>query len=200
MRHPLSFSLPLLPAFVCLVGLGALSACDPAPSTPDEAQLERLLEGQPDIFVQTDPHYTLEGLEGIHLGQPRDAALEALSRICPETMEYRAGDLGARAWFRGCEFPRARQGIVSVRVGFWPNIDDRVATLEVKRLGLSSPVVSARFRQHIGGVNEEMIRSGFVQMRGERYQMMADWDDGKDGPAHIATGFNPARLDAVDLP
>lgn len=187
-------------ALATLLVLGvALVACEPESPPPSEKEAKQILEGQPELFIERDKHWTLEGLDGIELGQPRDEALEALSEICPQTMEYRAGNLGDNAWFRGCEFERPHDGVVSVRVGFWPKLDDRVSTLEIKRLNASAPVVSERFRQLVGEVESEVVRSAFVQMRGKKYQMMADWDEGKNGPAHIAAGFNPDNLDAIDV-
>jgi hypothetical protein len=181
------------------LALSFAMGCDSASDTPSEAEARQILEGQPSIFVEKDDHYSLEGLDGIELGDTKDQALEKLEDICPQTMEYRVGKLGGNAWFRGCEFDKPQDGVVSVRVGFWPKLDDRVATLEVKREGLSAPVVSERFRQFVGGVESETVRSGFVQMRAKKYQMMADWDEGKDGPAHIATGFNPDNIDSLEL-
>ncbi|MGM0556842.1 MAG: hypothetical protein ACQEVA_10735 [Myxococcota bacterium] len=175
-----------------------LAACKSEQKEPSADEARQILEGQPEIFVERGSHYSLQGMDGIVLGQPKDQALAALEELCPRTMEYRVGKFGGNAWFRGCEFNRPRDGIVSIRVGFWPKLDDRVATLEIKREGLSAPVVSERFRQLVGDVDSEIVRSGFVQMRAETYQMMADWDEGKQGPAHIATGFNPENLDKIE--
>lgn len=185
---------------LALVGLSSLSlaGCKSETKPPSAQEARQILEGQPQIFIEKDDHFTLEGLDGIAVGDAKQEALDELESVCPKTMEYRVGKLGGDAWFRGCEFDKPRDGVISVRVGFWPHLDDRVATLEVKREGLSAPVVSERFRQFVGGVQSETVRSGFVQMRAEKYQMMADWDEGKDGPAHIAAGFNPDNIDQID--
>lgn len=189
----------LVASLVAIAVIFGLAACKSEEKSPSADQVRQILEGQPEVFVESDPHYSLQGMDDIVLGQSKDEALAALEKLCPKTMEYRAGNLGGDAWFRGCEFNRPRDGVISMRVGFWPKLDDRVATLEIKREGLSAPVVSERFRQLVGGVNSEIVRSGFVQMRAEKYQMMADWDEGKEGPAHIATGFNPDNLDEIDI-
>jgi hypothetical protein len=194
-RRPRTALFVLVVAATASIGLLACKSEDKQP--PSAEEVRQILEDQPAVFVETGAHYTLEGMEGIVLGQPKDDALAALEELCPRTFEYRAGKLGADAWFRGCEFDRPKNGVVSMRVGFWPKLDDRVATLEIKREGVSAPVASERFRQLVGGVNSEIVRSGYVQMRAEKYQMMADWDEGKEGPAHIATGFNPDNLDKI---
>lgn len=198
-RSSRSRRLVIVLSVLCGLSSAALVACEADTEPPSPEQARQILEGQPQIFVEKDDHFTLEGLGDIAIGDSKPEALEELETICPKTMEYRVGKLGGDAWFRGCEFTKPRDGVVSVRVGFWPSLDDRVATLEVKREGLSAPVVSERFRQFVGGVQSETVRSGFVQMRAQTYQMMADWDEGKEGPAHIAAGFNPDNIDQIDF-
>ena len=172
--------------------------CEQSPDRPSPEEVERILDGAPEVIRETDSGATLEGLEGIWLGQPQDDALDALAEMCPDTMEYRLQHTAEKAWFRGCEFDRPKGSIHSIRVGFWPSIGNRVATLEVKRDDVGLPVVRERFRKFTGGVRRDMVRSGYLEMRAERYQLLADRDEGKEGPTHITMGFSRSYAERFD--
>lgn len=173
-------------------------ACEADQPPPTGAEREALLADQPEIFVERDGHLALEGLPGVWVTQPKDEALAAIEALCDDPMEYRVGDLGGNAWFRGCEFDEPRDGVVSVRVGFWPRIDDRVAVVEVKRQGLAPAVVRERFRDRADITGLDMVRPHYVQMEGERYQMVAAWDEGLEGPARISAGLTQKAGNALE--
>lgn len=181
-------TLTLLLAAGLLATLG-LTACDRTIPPPSPEEQQKILKDAPQIFDETDGKVSLDGLPGVYLGQPKDEALAAVKKLCPKPMEYRAGEMGDNAWFRGCVLKEARGPITSVRVGFWPRLGDRVATLEVKRGDATLDQIRERFRQFAGKLSVDLPHPGMVEMRGQKYQMMADKDDGKDAPAHIAFGY-----------
>jgi hypothetical protein len=186
--------------FIMLIAAAAvLAACEektPAP-TPEERQ--DILADAPDLFVVDERGVTLEGVESFYLGQPKDQALEALQDFCPKTMDYRAGKEDKDAWFRGCVLPEARGSITSVRVGFWPVLDERVATLEVQRTGVSVAAARERFRDLVDELSVDLHRPGIVEMRSHTYQMLADVDDGTQAPTHITVGYNPQQVDQLEF-
>ncbi|MFW5968740.1 MAG: hypothetical protein ACOCV2_14545, partial [Persicimonas sp.] len=79
-----------------------------------------------------------------------------------------------------------------------PKLDDRVATLEIKRADVKLEEVRERFRDVAGTLEVDLIRGGLLEMRAETYQVMADIDDGKDQPTHIAFGYTDEYADRAD--
>ena len=171
----------------------AVSACERPARAPSPEQHAALLADAPEIFLPeiSEPHRdaTLADIGEIYLGQDSESALLELEKLCPKTMEYRAGDVGENAWFRGCVLKKPVGGLLSVRVGFWPKLSDRVATLDIKRDDISLDQARERFREFATDLSADYPHPGLVEMRGEKYQMMANTDEGSDGPTHIAFGY-----------
>ncbi|QDG50016.1 hypothetical protein FIV42_04445 [Persicimonas caeni] len=166
-----------------------LTACDNRVEPPSAEERQAILKDAPEVFATRDDHATLKGIETLYLGQPKDDALDALAEFCPKTMEYKGGDFAQNAWFRGCVFREPRGALISVRVGFWPKLDDQVATLEVKRTDVKLEAVRERFRDFVDEVTFDVPRAGILEMRSEKYQIHADIDEGADGPTHITMGY-----------
>ena len=176
--------------FICLIILAfLLPACDSKIDPPSVEQQEAILKNAPEIFSTRDGHATLRGIEALYLGQSKDEALEEIAKLCPDAMEYRTGEMSEKAWFRGCVLREPRGPIVSVRVGFWPRIGDRVATLEVKHTNIGLDAVRERFRDFADTVETDLPRPGILEMRAQKYQLMADIDEGAKGPSHITLGY-----------
>lgn len=184
---------------ILIAAAAVLAACEEKTPAPTAEERQQILADAPDLFVADDRRLSLEGVESFYLGQPKQQALEALEAFCPKTMDYRAGKEANDAWFRGCVLPEPREGIISVRVGFWPVLDERVATLEVQRTGVSLAAARERFRDLVDELIVDLHRPGIVEMRSHTYQMLADVDDGTAGPTHITVGFNPQRIDQIDF-
>jgi hypothetical protein len=179
---------PILAALLLATAL--LSACDRTVPPPTAEEQQAILEDAPEIFATRGDNATLKGIETIYLGQPKDDALEALADFCPKTMEYRGGRLSDDAWFRGCVLREPKGPIVSIRVGFWPRLGDQVSTLEVKRNDIGIDAARERFRQFADEVIFDIPHPGMVEMRAPKYQMIADIDEGADGPTHITFGYS----------
>lgn len=173
-----------------------LPACDRKAEPPSPEERQAILQDAPSIFTRVDGNATLRGIENLYLGQSRDEALDELSEMCPRAMEYRTGEEKEKAWFRGCVFRQARGPIVSVRVGFWPRLDNRVSTLEVKRADIGLEAVRERFREFVDEVTVDLPRPGLLEMRAKKYQIMADIDEGAEGPTHITLGYTKKWADA----
>ncbi len=173
-----------------------LTACDRKLPPPSAEEREAILQDAPEIIVTDDERISLAGIESLYLGQPADEALEALDELCPKTMDYQTGEMGKSASFRGCVFSEPKGEVLSVRVGFWPKIDDRLATLEVKRSDIELDAVRERFRDFVDDdLSVDLLRSGLLEMRSTKYQLMADTDDGPQGPTHITMGYSPKYVD-----
>lgn len=177
-----------------------LTACDRKLPPPSEEEREAILQDAPEIIVTEDDRISLAGIDSLYLGQPNDEALAALAELCPKTMDYNTGEIGESASFRGCVFSEPKGEVRSVRVGFWPKIDDRLATLEVKRADIELEAVRERFRDFVDDeLTVDLLRSGLLEMRSTKYQLMADTDDGPQGPTHITMGYSPKYVDEHGL-
>lgn len=177
----------ILPALLLITLI--LSACERKVPPPGPEERQEILADAPEIFATKDDTATLRGIESLYLGQPKEDALEALGEFCPKTMEYRGGKLSKNAWFRGCVIPEPEGDITSIRVGFWPQLDDHVATLEIKRKDVELDQVRERFREFVDDVKVDLPHPGMLEMRGQKYQVLADIDEGAEGPAHITLGY-----------
>ncbi|AWV88239.1 hypothetical protein DFR33_101261 [Bradymonas sediminis] len=180
------------PGLILLTVAISLVACKPRDVAPTAEEHAAILKDAPELFVPEagERGPGLVGIGNIYLGQEKDAALAELAKICPKTMEYRAGDAGENAWFRGCVLRKSKDGILSVRVGFWPRIGDRVSTLDIKRDDITLEQARERFRALVPEVTGEYPHPGVIEMRAEKYQMLADIDEGVDGPTHVAVGYS----------
>lgn len=99
--------------------------------------------------------------------------------------------MGSDAYFLGCRL-EGHETIESLRVGFWPDIGERVATLEYKRKTVPPPAVRQRYLAVVDEKDlEETLEPRSIRIKSARYRLFADWDEGEDGPAHIVVGFSP---------
>lgn len=179
------------PGLIFLIIAISTVACKPRDVARTPEEHAEILKDAPQLFVPEDGERgpSLAGIGDIYLGQEKEAALAELAKLCPKTMEFRAGKAGENAWFRGCVLREPLDGIVSVRVGFWPRLDDRVSTLDIKRDNITLSQARERFRELVPELKGEYPHPGVIEMRAEKYQMLADIDDGVDGPTHIAMGY-----------
>lgn len=182
MKH---LGLIVLFVVICMVG------CKPRDVARTPQEHEEILKDAPELFVAEKGARgpTLVGIGDIYLGQKEEQALVELAKICPKTMEYRSGDAGEDAWFRGCVLKDPKDGILSVRVGFWPKLGNRVSTLDIKRDDITLSQSRERFRDLVAEVSGEYPHPGMLEMRGKKYQMLADVDQGTGGPTHVVIGY-----------
>ena len=156
-----------------------------------DAEIEELVAGQPQIFVDKQSSMTLEGIENLYLGQSYDEAMEALHGYCGDGITvYDGGWRHSDAVFKGCLIDEGTT-TRTIRAGFWPFNDDRVSTLEIKSQVIALPVVRARFSQLSQELSLDLPRRGLLQMANNRYRLIANWDEGLDKPVHITIGFHP---------
>jgi len=176
-------------ALAALFGIAPLTnGCDSDDRTIPEAWSSLSLEQAPTLFEQRDGHPAPADLPGeLHLGQAHDAAMEILKSTCPNTVRRDSNSLSAEAFFVGCRLAESEAGpLHSLRIGFWPRIDKKSATLEAKRDHVDPGIVWRRFRQV---VDEDQIRrkrwtGNILMVWTPRYRLFADWDEGDDGPHH----------------
>lgn len=170
-----------------------LVACDgPTPTGPSAERIEALTQDAPQLFTTEPPQ--LEGLEGLYLGMPKEQALEVLSTMCTRLIELDGGRFRGGTYFRGCHTPN-HPFLFSFRVGFHPKLNDAIFTLEVKRKPVEQDVVIARIWQKIEGIHTQMIRRAIVRVEAARFNVFADWDDGRDAPTHLLIGFSEAEIE-----
>ena len=158
------------------------------PLTAEE--IEEATKDQPQIFLFHEGNLTLEGLEGLYLGQEFDAAMKALHEHCEVLEIYDGGWRHKNAVFKGCIID-IEETTRTVRVGFWPHNQNRVSTLEIKEDPIPMRVVRARFSQIAGALTMDLPRRGLLMMTDENYRLFASWDDGEAEAAHILVGFQP---------
>jgi len=172
--------------------LGPLTGGCESDGTRPEAWTDVSLDDQPNLFERRRGHPALTDLRDLYLGQSRDSALETIRRYCgDDVIERGEGMFGGEATFLGCRVER--DGPVQfVRVGFWPRLDERVATLEVKRTSVPPAAVYDSFRRLIDEEpDNRVLRPQIVQLEYPEYRLFADWDQGLDGPTHLTVGFDP---------
>lgn len=171
---------------------GALAGCHARDQAPGPAERAEILKGAPELFAAptTERGPAFADVDALYLGQSQEDALAHLEKLCPNPMDYRSGELGEGAWFRGCVLREPIAGVLSVRVGFWPKLGNRVSTLDIKRDDITLAQAREHFRTLLGDTLEaEHPHPGLVEMFGAQYQMMADIDEGPEGPTHIAFGY-----------
>ena len=155
-----------------------------------EVEIERLTEGQPEIFTLDNDHLTLKGLEGLYLGQPFEEGMKALQEYCEILEVFDGGWRHNHAVFKGCIIDQDHH-TRTLRVGFWPSNENRVSTLELKDRRLSQPLVRARFTQIAGPLSKDLPRRGLLMMADPQYRLFASWDDGEEQPVHLIVGLQP---------
>jgi hypothetical protein len=173
-----------------VAAIGLVAGCQDESTPPkdwssvDQAQ-------QPTLFEARNGHPALRDLEGLHLGQSHDEAMDALHTYCKNPVRREKGYFGGGAYFVGCRITE-HDRLHYVRLGFWPRIDDRLATLEIKRATV--PPMAVRHQALAlfeGQQTEQTYQSRMLQVIGDTYRVYADWDEGLDGSTHIIVGFDP---------
>ncbi len=186
-QRPLDlFSICILLGLSCLL----VSSCRDD-STPPDSWEEVELANEPQLFETRQGHPALIELEGLHLGQKSEPARSALRKYCEHPVRRDSRQMGSDAYFLGCRL-EDHETIESLRIGFWPDIGERVATLEYKRKAVPPRTVRQRYLTVVDeeGV-DETLEPRSVRITSARYRLFADWDEGKDGPTHIVVGFSP---------
>ena len=178
----------LVVSLLLLVAMGT-AGCK-SDSKPPEAWPEVTEGDQPTLFEHRAGHPAIAEIDGLYLGQEHDAALRALADYCKHPVKRGAGMFGGDAYFVGCRL-EDRAPLQYIRLGFWPRIDERVATLEIKRDSVPPPVVRKQFLALLDGKPNETLSHRIIQMTAGRYRFFADWDEGLDGPTHLIIGFSP---------
>jgi hypothetical protein len=190
-----------------LVALGLVTgstACDADKREIPDAWSSISLDEAPQIIELRRHHPAPADLPAsLHLGQSHDAAMQVIKSNCPNTVRLDSKMPGADAYFVGCQLPAPGtrgddidlpESLKSLRVGFWPRIDRRVATLEVKRTHADPAVVWRRFRQALpddADIIQARWTGQILSAATESYRLHADWDEGSDGPTHLVIGFDP---------
>lgn len=160
-------------------------------STPPDSWEDIELASEPQLFEIRQGHPALAELEGLHLGQKNEPARSALREYCEHPVRRDSRQMGSDAYFLGCRL-EDHETIESLRVGFWPDIGERVATLEYKRRAVPPPTVRQRYLAVVDESNvEETLEPRSVRIASAQYRLFADWDEGSDGPTHIVVGFSP---------
>lgn len=185
-------SLPLRLAVAVLMSSLAFAAvaCD-SHNEPPASWKEVDLDQQPQLLEKRNGHPALAELEEFYLGQSRDSAKNALDSFCEETVRRDSGSLGGDAYFLGCRI-EDHPVLEFVRIGFWPKLDERVATLEIKRSSVPPAAVYGRFQQVFDeSADDSTLLQQAIQIETPNYRFFADWDEGLDGPTHLVVGFAP---------
>jgi len=175
----------------------ALAACDKSP-TPEltKKQVTSLVDGAPKVFVDDGDRVTLEGLEDFHLGQSEKDAMQAIKKRCRHPVVLQGGWMRGYTFFKGCPTPDDPV-VQSFRIGFHPDIDNRVFTVELERRNVTPDVLRARFYDRFGTPTEELVRPGIVEDSTARLHVFADWDDGLKGPTHVIVGYRPEIVEEM---
>ena len=162
--------------------------CQQRPEPPTQQEIDAIPADAPVLFVGA-PRVSLEGLDGIWLGQSQQEAEAVMSKMCKRFVELKE----PHAVFKGCHLPD-HKFIYSFRVGFSPKIENRVFTLETKRRPVDQALVRKRFWQAFPTLKTDYVRQGLLKAETGTYNMFADWEDGMDGPAHILVGLSDAEV------
>ncbi len=170
-----------------LCSLTALG-CQKRPDPPTQQELDSIAVDAPTVFKGA-PHVSLEGLDGIWLGQSQQEAEAVMSKMCKRFVELKE----SHAMFKGCHLPD-HPFVYTFRVGFSPKIDNRVFTLETKRRPVDQDLVRKRIWQVFPHLKTDYVRTGLLRAETQEYNMFADWEDGLAGPAHILVGLSDAEV------
>ncbi len=185
-----------LSATFALVIIAATLGCREKTPPLTDAEIAEITKDGASVIVERDEGLTLEGLEGVYLGQSMGDAVEWMEKHCKRFVSLEGGIRREGSRFRGCDTPD-HEFLYSFRVGFTERADNRVFTLELKRRNLEPKLVRARFHQHVSKMNREVVRPAIIRVEGARYNMYADWDEGADGPTHILIGLTDEGVNAL---
>ncbi|GEM_PF-5097484 len=177
-------------AVVLLAGLlGApLVGCesDGPPSSWEKADPN----SRTDLFEMRHSHPTPVDLEGFYLTQPADEAVEHLKTTYCKNPVRRESQYGDDAYFLGCKL-EDHPDLTYLRIGIWPRIGNRIATIEIQRKDTKPATVYDQFKSMMGEPVDHRLEPRLIEFITEDHRMFADWDSGLDGPAHIVVGLDP---------
>ncbi len=169
-----------------------LGSCNAEPNRLQDSEVDALLKDAPRVIVN-DGKIRLDGIEEFYLGQSFEEASKFLQKRCVKPLELAPDWKRANTFFLGCLLPDDAK-LLSFRIGFHPQLDKQVFTLEVKRANLGLNVIRAQFYKRLGKPFEDIPKAGVLRMRSTDYNLFASWDSGLDGPMHLIVGVNPEKI------
>ena len=169
-----------------------LAACSPPkPLSPE--QVDTIISAHPISPIVGGERPTLTGLEAFYLGQSKEDAVTELKKHCPRPAELR-NEWGERhTTFLACPAKESKF-VHSIRIGFHPDLNDTVFTVELKRDNVPMDAMRAHFYREVETPTTDLARRGTVEIRSPKYNLFADWTSGLDGPTHAVFGLNPERI------
>ena len=185
-RPPRHISL-LLCAWIAGLTL-ILSGCDS--KGPPDSWEEVDQTGEPRLFERRQSHPALADLDGFYLTQPEGEAIEHLKETYCKHPVRRESQYGDDAYFLGCRLTD-NSTLAFIRIGIWPKIGNRVATLEVQRKSTRPAAVYGQARSLLGAPTHQRLEPRMIEFVTDDYRLFADWDSGLDAPAHIVVGLDP---------
>jgi predicted small lipoprotein YifL len=182
---------PLTHPFMVLVLAALLTALAGCKSEgPPDAWEDVDPEAQPTLFEMRASHPALADLKGLYLTQPKEEAVAHLKETYCKDPVRRESQYGDDAYFLGCRL-KDDATLAFMRIGIWPRIGNRVATLEIQRKDTKPATVYHQFRELVGKPTQERLEPRMIEFITDTHRMFADWDSGLDKPAHIAVGLDP---------
>lgn len=148
----------------------------------------------PELLERRHGRPALTDLDGLYLGQPAEEGRTNLESYCDDPV--RREQEGSGAYFLGCPADQV-DGVEMIRVGFWPRIDERVATLEVKRTFVAPPAVWSALQPFVDSATETNRTAQTITALDDNWRFFADWDQGYDGPVHLTVGLDPDVTEAT---
>lgn len=170
-------------------------SCQNGPEKLTSAEVESFLKDAPRVIVN-DGKVRLDGIEEFYIGQSFEEASAFLKKRCLKPLELAPDWKRANTFFLGCLLPDDPK-LLSFRIGFHPQLNKQVFTLEVQRANLSLNTVRAQFYKRLGEPFEDIPKAGVLRMRSKEHNLFASWDNGLDGPMHLIVGINPERIKEV---
>lgn len=161
------------------------------------AEIAETVEGAPEIFVRTEAGDTFDDIPEFYLGQPEAEALVALEKRCKAILTYEGGWKRGHTVFKGCKLPN-EPGIDSIRVGFTPDAEMRVFTLEVRKKGWTPNQVRARYTQKFGAkFDRDVSRAATIRIETAEHRVFGSWEEGIEGVGHVIFGFSPEAVERL---
>lgn len=184
--------------YVLFASVIMMVGCQDRPAPPTEQEIAAIASDAPKVFIG-GKEASLEGLDGIWLGQSQADAEAVMKTMCSRFVELDGGWQRAHTIFKGCHLPDDSV-LYTFRVGFNPKIQNRVFTVEVKRRYVPQNLVRKRFFQNFAPVNVDYVRAGMLKAETPTTNMFADWEEGVDGPTHILLGLSDVEVDRLAKP
>ena len=178
----------ILPALFFL----SIVSCKAEPNRLSPSDVESLLKDAPPVIIN-DGKIRLDGIEEFYIGQSFEDASVFLKKRCVKPLELAPDWKRANTFFLGCLLPDDPK-LLSFRIGFHPQLNKQVFTLEVKRPNIMLDAIRAQFYKRLGEPFEDIPKAGVLRMRSKQHNLFASWDSGLDGPMHLIVGVNPETI------